>query len=275
MAATVARNTVEIITIGNEILIGQTLDTNSNWIARQVTRRGWNLQRVTQIRDTLHAISDEVREALRREPTVLLTVGGLGPTHDDMTLKGVAQALGRPLVLNRQALDAIRRHYEEVEGPLNLTGPRRKMATLPQGAKTLPNPVGTAPGVVIKSGRTKMFCLPGVPSEMKKISKQSIIPMLKEVRFSSARETYMLVAGIIESALAPVLSHAQRKFPGLYFKSHPRGQETGKTAVILLHLYRTDPASTDKIPDATAHIVFALSKLPRRHGPHREPSRTG
>ncbi len=262
MAATVVRNTVEIITIGNEILIGQTLDTNSNWIARQVTRRGWNLQRVTQVRDTLHAISDGVREALRRAPTVLLTVGGLGPTHDDMTLKGIAQALRKPLVLNMQALDAIRRHYEEIEGPLNLTSPRRKMATLPQGAKIVPNPVGTAPGVAIKSGRTMIFSLPGVPAEMKAIFKQSIIPMLKEYRFSSTRETYMIVAGIIESALAPVLSRAQRKFPGLYFKSHPRGQETGKSSVILLHMYRTDPASTEKISDATAHIVSALSKLP-------------
>ncbi len=262
MVATVVKNTVEIITIGNEILIGQTLDTNSNWIARQVTGRGWNLQRVTQVRDTLHAISDEVREALRRSPTVLMTVGGLGPTHDDMTLKGIAQALRKRLVLNKQALDAIRRHYEEVEGPLKLTGPRRKMATLPQGAKSVPNPVGTAPGVIIKSGGTMIFSLPGVPPEMKAIFKQSIAPMLKEFRFSPTRETYMLVAGIIESALAPVLSKAQRKFPGLYFKSHPRGQETGGSPVILLHVYSIDPASTDKISDATVHVVSALSKLP-------------
>ncbi len=261
MAVAPVKNTIEIITVGNEILIGQTLDTNSNWIARQVTRCGWDLQRVTQVRDTLSAINDGVREALKRSPTVLLTVGGLGPTHDDMTLKGIAQALGKPLVLNRQALDAIRRHYEEVEGPLKLTSPRRKMATLPQGAKAVPNPVGTAPGVVIKLGRTMIFSLPGVPLEMKAIFKQSIVPILKDVPFSSTRETYIHVAGIVESALAPVLSRAQRKFPGLYFKSHPRGQETGKSSAILLHLYRIDPASSDKISDATAQIVSALSKL--------------
>ncbi len=256
-----AKNTIEIITVGNEILIGQTLDTNSNWIARQVNRRGWKLQRVTQIPDALRAISNEVREALGRSPAVLVTVGGLGPTHDDMTLKGIAHALGKPLVLNRDALDAIRRHYEEVEGPLKLTSSRRKMAVLPHGAKAVPNPVGTAPGVVIKLGRTMVFSLPGVPSEMKAIFKQSIIPMLKEFPFSSTRETYMLVAGVIESALAPVLSRAQRKFPGLYFKSHPRGQETGKSPVILLHVYRIDPGSTEKISDATTHIVSALSML--------------
>src|SRR5947209_20623451 len=89
----------EIISVGNELLIGHTLDTNSYWIAKRFTRFGWTLQRITVLRDSLEALKDGVTGALRRQPDLLITLGGLGPTHDDITLMGAALALNTRLVL--------------------------------------------------------------------------------------------------------------------------------------------------------------------------------
>src|SRR6058998_1233056 len=96
--------TAEIISVGNELLIGHTLDTNSHWIAKRLTRFGWTLQRITVLRDSLASIKDGVTGALRRRPDLLITLGGLGPTHDDLTLKGIALALKKRLSLNPDAL---------------------------------------------------------------------------------------------------------------------------------------------------------------------------
>ena len=249
---------MEVVSIGNELLIGQTLDTNSNWIAKQVTKLSWQLERITQLRDSLETIKQGVQETIGRRPKLLITVGGLGPTHDDMTLKGVALALGKPLVLNRKALDTIKKHYRGMEGSLVLTAYRRKMATLPEGAEPLPNPVGTAPGVLAKSGGTTIISLPGVPAEMKAIFKQSVVPLLQRQRAGPPREAYVRLAGIIESALAPVLDRAQRKFPGLYFKSHPKGRETGVRFLIQLHVYSTDTRSEGRIGEAVSFIIKNL-----------------
>src|SRR6266571_4113717 len=96
-------NSIEIISIGNELLVGQTMDTNSNWIAKRVNALGWSVQRVTIVRDSLSAISGSIVDVLERGPDLLFTVGGLGPTYDDMTLRGLSIAIRRPLRLNYTA----------------------------------------------------------------------------------------------------------------------------------------------------------------------------
>jgi molybdenum cofactor synthesis domain-containing protein len=251
--------TAEIISIGNELLIGHTQDTNSHWIARHLNRLGWNLQRVTQLRDSLASIKSGVRESLQREPAILITLGGLGPTHDDMTLAGIAQSLRRPLRLNKEALLLVKEHYQRLETQPKLTKYRTKMATLPQGAKPLSNPVGTAPGVMIQRPSTTMFSLPGVPSEMKAIFRTSILPFLRTFHANRPRELQFKIAGIIESALAPILDEARRAYPGLYFKSHPRGRETGPRPLISLHIYTTRPGSAEEIAGAAEYIIQRAS----------------
>ncbi|HZY93384.1 MAG TPA: molybdopterin-binding protein [Candidatus Bathyarchaeia archaeon] len=250
----------EILSIGNELLIGHTLDTNSNWIAKQLNRLGWRLERVTQLRDSIDTISSGVREALRRHEEALITLGGLGPTYDDMTLKGIAFALRKPLIINREALDSIRKRYERIGSKVALTRFRIKMATLPDGAKPIPNPIGTAPGVMVQSGQTTIFSLPGVPSEMKSIFTQSIIPFLRGASGRPPSEVQFRIVGIIESALAPILDHAQRKYPGLYFKSHPHGRETGKTPQIVLHVYNTNPESERHIAEAVRYLAKQVAE---------------
>src|SRR5712691_8907784 len=202
--------TAEIISVGNELLIGHTLDTNSHWIAKRLTKFGWTLQRITVLRDSLTAIKDGVTSALRRRPDLLVTLGGLGPTHDDMTLKGIALALNKRLVLDVEALAMVRARYNTLEASTGLTQFRKKMATLPEGAAPLPNPVGTAPGVTLKVGMTRLVSLPGVPSEMKAIFTGSIIPMLEDSNGEAPKEVSIGLVGIIESALAPALDRTRK-----------------------------------------------------------------
>jgi nicotinamide-nucleotide amidase len=219
------------------------------------------LQRVTQLRDSPDSIVSGIRESIRRRPVVLITLGGLGPTHDDMTLAGVARALGRPLRLNKNALRLVEDHYRRLEIPPKLTKYRTKMATLPRGAVPLPNPIGTAPGVMIRESGTNIFSLPGVPSEMKAIFRGSIMPFLESLSSSRPNELQFKIAGIIESALAPILDKARRMYPGLYFKSHPRGKETGVRPLILLHIYSTESGSANKVAEAAEYIVRRVSGL--------------
>jgi molybdopterin-biosynthesis enzyme MoeA-like protein len=234
------------------------MDTNSNWLAKRVTALGWTVERITVLRDSLKAIRDGAVEALKRRPELVFTIGGLGPTYDDMTLKGLSIAIGRPLVLNREALASVMEKYERMERPTRLTGHRKKMAMLPEGSKPLPNPVGTAPGVLVKNRYGTVISFPGVPQEMKAIFSHSVIPILKRSDVSSPTEAYLMLVGIIESALAPVLEQVRRRFSTLYFKSHPIGRETGVRSLIKLHIYTVGNGNNATIRDA---VVFLLGRL--------------
>jgi molybdenum cofactor synthesis domain-containing protein len=253
--------TAEIISIGNELLIGHTLDTNSHWIARHLTGLGWTLERVTQLRDSLDSIKAGVRGSLKRNPSVLITIGGLGPTHDDMTLAGISRALNKPLRLNKEALQLVKDHYRRLESKPKLTKYRTKMATLPRGSVPLPNPVGTAPGVKMQQSGTIMFSLPGVPSEMKAIFRSSLIPYMESFHTIRPKEMEVKITGIIESALAPILDQARKIYPKLYFKSHPRGRETGIRPLILLHIYNVEPGAEEGIPEAAAYVMVQLARI--------------
>src|SRR6266852_1841951 len=256
--------TAEIISIGNELLIGHTLDTNSHWIAKQLTKLGWTLERVSQLRDSLDSIRAGVRGSLKRNPSVLITIGGLGPTHDDITLAGISRALNKPLRLNKEALQLVKDHYQRLESKPKLTKYRTKMATLPQGSVPLPNPVGTAPGVKMQQSGTTLFSLPGVPSELKAIFRSSLIPYMESFHTIRPKEIEVKITGIIESALAPILDHARKIYPKLYFKSHPRGRETGIRPLILLHIYNIEPGAEKEISEAAAYVMVQLARIGAR-----------
>ena len=252
------RNNIEILSIGNELLIGQTMDTNSNWLAKRVNALGWTVQRITVLRDSPTAIRDGIVEALERKPVLLLTFGGLGPTYDDMTLRGLSLAVREPLILNIEALDSVTEKYRGLEKPTNLTRHQKKMAMFPKGSKPIPNPIGTAPGVLVKAGDTTIVSFPGVPQEMKAIFLASVVPLLKRSDAVAPQEAYVMIVGIIESALAPVLEQVRNKFSTLYLKSHPIGRETGVRSLIKLHVYTVGKGNDVTIRDA---VVFLLRRL--------------
>jgi molybdenum cofactor synthesis domain-containing protein len=227
---------IEIVSVGNELLLGNTVNTNASWLAAQATSLGSEVSRITTIGDNLSEISGAVRESLRRAPDFVIITGGIGPTFDDMTLKGVARALGRRVRLDRDAVRMIRGHYaRRFKGKrIKLTGPRLKMACIPNGGIPLPNPIGTAPGVLLTANRTQIFCLPGVPSEAKAIFQTSVLARIRaEAGGRSYVESWLKVSGIMESSLAPIIDRVMTREPGVYIKSHPRGVENNKPQIEL------------------------------------------
>jgi molybdenum cofactor synthesis domain-containing protein len=232
------RSFCEILVIGNEILSGKTLDTNSQWINRRITELGGTTIRKTTVLDDVSEIASATRQITRRAPRTLIVVGGLGPTYDDRTLQGLAVAVGRPLSVNKRALQMVQRHYRTIgKRAVEMTKHRIKMATLPTGAKPLTNLIGTAPGVRMKAMKTTIFALPGVPAEMKAIFNQSVEPFLrKRLGRTAYFEHSFRLHGIMESELAPVLDSATSRFPDVYVKSHPQGFERSVGSVLEIHL---------------------------------------
>lgn len=217
---------IEILVIGNEILIGKTLDTNSNWMAKRIVQYGHKLKRITAIEDDVQVISRTLQTILERKPDILITTGGLGPTFDDMTLEGIAMGLNRELELNQHAYNSIKRAYDNAHrrGILKLEGmtkEREKMSYLPQGSIPLPNIRGTAPGVKLKEAQTSIFVLPGVPTEMKAMFLNVIKPILREKRGKFV-EKGLIFTGIGESQIAPYTTELEKKYPQLWIKTHPK-----------------------------------------------------
>ena len=217
---------VELIIIGNEILIGKIKDTNSHWLAKRITKYGHKITRITTIRDEVKKICQVMRDCLIRQPDMIISSGGLGPTFDDMTLKGVSLALNRHLELNKHAYESIEKAYANAhkQGILKLEGmtpEREKMAFLPKGSIPIPNVRGTAPGIKVKEGRTIIFCLPGVPMEMKAMFKNIILPVLKEKK-GKFMEKGFIFTGIGESQIAPYISSIEERYSQLWIKTHPR-----------------------------------------------------
>lgn len=260
---------MEIICVGNELLIGKTLNTNANWLAKRVTSLGLSVKRITVVGDEVNEIADAVREALQRKPRFIITVGGLGPTFDDKTLEGVAEALKRELEVDDKALEMVKEKYETYfkEGRMErveLTPPRIKMARLPEGAKPLPNPVGTAPGVILDVEGTFLIALPGVPSEMKAIFEDSVAPLLrKEAGEAAFFETSIHAEGIMESALAPLIDHVMHDNPYVYVKSHPKGEE--KKPRIEVH-FSTTAKNSKTARNRLGKAIIQLSELVQKSG---------
>ncbi len=233
----------EIITTGNELLIGKTLNTNAHWLAKRLTILGVKVARITVIGDSVDEISSVLKEAIHRKNNFVITVGGLGPTFDDKTLQGIVTGLGLELKLEEKAMTMVEEKYRKYveEGRMEkaeLTPRRVKMAMLPEGARPLPNPVGTAPGVLVKKNDTTIIALPGVPPEMEAIFEDSVAPLLKKAAGNvTFFETSIDVTGIMESEVAPIVETVMHDNPYVYIKSHPKFKET--TAHLELHLSTT------------------------------------
>lgn len=252
---------VEIVSVGNELLIGKTLNTNAQWLAKRATSLGLSVRRITVVGDDVEEIAKTIQEATRRNPAFIITTGGLGPTFDDKTLEGIAKVFGSKLGVNEEALKMVEEKYvkyaeETGREKLELTPPRVKMAKIPVEAKPLPNPVGTAPGVTIKKGDVTIIALPGVPSEMEAIFEDSLLPILKAAAGSQTFfETSLYVTGVMESEMAPMIDKVMHGCPHIYIKSHPMGAE--KKPSLELHLSTT----TDAAEEAKRRVAKALVQL--------------
>lgn len=194
----------DIITIGDEILIGQITDTNSQWIAEKLNSAGFNIRQITSTGDDKEQIFNILNEVSDKSDLVILT-GGLGPTDDDITKQTLADYFDTKLVLSHKILNDIK-SFVETRG-LDLNERNRKQAEVPESCKLIRNLNGTAPAMWFEKDNTVFISLPAVPFEMKAIISNSIMDMLKE-RFQTPFVVHktVLTYGLPESGLAEILS---------------------------------------------------------------------
>ena len=254
---------VEVVSAGNEVLIGDVLDTNTNWLCVRVTGLGGLVRRTVMLRDDVDAIAAEVRGAVARGPALVFTVGGLGPTADDMTLQGVALGLGVPLALHPEAERMVAEKYAEFYEAGHVPFPemnesRRKMARLPRGAEPVVNPIGGAPGVLCRAGATRIVSLPGVPGELKAIVDGPLAGLLLEV-FGVAHyeERSVTVALQDESAIAEILRGVEAAHPQVYVKSRAKVIGSVRSLQITVSARAESAAHVDGLLDAVSRQLEA------------------
>jgi molybdenum cofactor synthesis domain-containing protein len=206
-----------ILTIGNEILKGKTVNTNAAEIGRMLYFSGYEIFRGLTVPD----IDEEIGEAFRSLVgvcNVIVSSGGLGPTFDDITIPSFAKAFGIRLVLDEETYEEIRRKTEARE--MKMTKEREKMAMVPEGSKIIKNDVGSAPGIEYQIGQTRIFILPGVPAEMR-----SMLDRIRNeiaLKDSFYYEDSVAIRGVYEASLAPYVNDLMLKYNGtVYIKSHP------------------------------------------------------
>jgi len=166
---------VEILSTGDELLTGQVVDTNSAWLMDRLWDLGVLVRRKTLVGDDRTDLLAALAETTGRAEVVVM-IGGLGPTEDDLTAECVAAAMGVPLELHQPTLQAIRDRFARFGRAL--TPNNEKQARIPRGATVIPNAHGTAPGFRAPLGRAELVCLPGVPLEFKALCEEAVLPRL-------------------------------------------------------------------------------------------------
>lgn len=195
---------VEIITIGNELTCGEVLDTNAADLAEALSEVGLEVIFITTTGDDPWHIEDALLRAQDRADAIIVS-GGLGPTKDDITASSAAKTLGLPLVLHKEILESLRKRFAErgMEMPVS----NEKQALFPKQAEIIPNPLGTACGFVLRHMGKLFIFLPGVPRELKYLTKENVIPLLQKERKEKliVRSSTLKVFGYTESAIADLL----------------------------------------------------------------------
>lgn len=205
--------TVEIITIGDEILTGHTVDTNAAWLAAELTASGLSVVFQSSVGDDLEAMETAFRQAQKRARVVIAT-GGLGPTDDDITKRAIVKVFKRNLVYHEQIFEDIKKRYA-ARGVV-LPAINQNQALLPQGAKFFANKLGSAVGICIAEHGHHFVALPGVPREMKQIFTDEVLPYLRTLEGGQAISIIKLRAtGISESKLAELIQSGLKLEPGV------------------------------------------------------------
>jgi nicotinamide-nucleotide amidase len=248
----------EVITFGRELLIGNTLNTNGSWLARQLTSSGIIVRRISTVGDSVAEISQAFEESFERSPSIVITTGGLGSTYDDLTFEGLASALHLPKEVNESALKGLQERYASLN--LGMTPERRKMALMPAGASALGNEAGAAPGLRIKQKDTLVFCLPGVPKEMMEMFGQVLAIIKTTFPLQAFRERSFLVEGIRESSLAPYMQEWVKANPLVYLKSHPGGTEPSPQLTIHLSSMGKEELIDDLLSSAEESFANIVAK---------------
>lgn len=205
------KGTAEIISIGDELLIGQVVNTNASWMAEQLSLAGIKLNRITTIADEVNALHQALDEAIERSEFILLT-GGLGPTADDLTKPALCSYFNTEMVFNEAAFAQIEKLFGARQMPV--TERNREQAFLPANCQPIENANGTAPGMWFSHKMSYIAAMPGVPFEMKTMFAQQLIPMMLAI---SEKRVFLhktvMTTGMGESWLADFIRVWEENLP--------------------------------------------------------------
>jgi nicotinamide-nucleotide amidase len=246
----------EILSIGEELLSSEseTVDTNALFITKQLGNIGIRVLYKTTVGDDESRITNVVKAALNRADVVIVS-GGLGPTVDDMTRQSVANAADARLVFHQDLLDDIAEKFARFG--VRMSDNNRTQAMLPEGATAIDNPVGTAPGLMMKIGEKLIFCVPGVPREMRAMIENTVIPYLRDKTGIRVIKTRILrTGGIGESHIDEQIGHLERlENPTVGLNAH-----TGQTDIRITARTATEEEATALITKVEEEIRSKLGK---------------
>jgi len=248
-----------IVAVGDELVGGFTLDTNSHWLAERLRLLGYPVKRATAIRDRPQEIIDQVRRELADpELTHVFVSGGLGPTPDDRTFAALAEALSHELVIWEETRARIERRVQRMHAAGLLESPEvtegnLRMARIPAGpAHVFKNKRGMAPGVVYEAEGKLVFVLPGVPLELKSIFTEELEPQfLSDGAAATVRELRFTFA--VEARFYPLMRELEEKFPDVSVGSYPNFE----TKELVIRCLGADP----KRVEAALDVVRKRSAL--------------
>jgi molybdenum cofactor synthesis domain-containing protein len=252
---------VEIVSIGRELLRGRVPDGNAPKVAEHLTGLGAVVHRITVVDDSRHAVAAALTESLARGSRFVVTTGGLGPGADDRTLEAISEALSRPLTEHPGARRLVEATYRRLrqDGLVSLQGmnaAREKMCVVPVGGEPIANPIGPAPGILIRlPGGVAVLALPGVPEEAQAVLREalSLVRDLFAPGFTAQREVESPTKD--ESALRPLLDRLTEEFPGVAIKS--RGPSFARDSGVVVTLEATGPSRRE----AESTVESALRRL--------------
>ena len=186
----------EIVSVGTELLMGQIVNTDAQFLARRLAALGITMYRQSTVGDNPGRVKEAVREALSRADLVI-TTGGLGPTEDDLTKEMVAEALGLPMVRHDEVVEGIRRYFESTGR--EMTPNNLRQADFPEGARLMPNRKGTAPGCIAEKDGKRVAVLPGPPHELIDMYEQQLEPYLLSLSDQVIASRFLHIVGVGES----------------------------------------------------------------------------
>jgi len=254
---------IGILTIGNELMNGRTVDTNSSFIAREVNQQGWPVEAMMSVGDNFDIIKSRLHYLLTLVDVVICT-GGLGPTADDITTAAIAQAFGLPLYTDENVLQGIKDRFAKYN--LRWVENNAKQAMFPQGAEIIANPIGTAAGFALQREEKLIFVIPGVPAETRRMLPEGVIPILR--RYFPQNEQYsakqtIKTFGLSEAAVDNALKDIDFNSLGVSIGFYPVFPENH---LVLISRRKTLEEAQNKIKTARDEITTRLKKYIFHYG---------
>ena len=253
---------IEIVAIGSELCYGKVADTNSFWLADQVTRVGGIVSRITCVRDDEVQIVMVLEESLKRKPRFLLVTGGLGPTEDDKTISAISRLTNLGMITDEKTLEIA---SERKSIPREKLPPHfAKMARTLSGANTFANPLGISPASVMKIGETTLVVMPGPPKEVQAIFETHISDLIEE-QTSRKSCSHRVVVDMVESEVTPIVEEIEKGFGNVYLKPLVSEYVKGSGLPIEILAFEANEEACDRlVRDVVQSLEWAIKAKGRR-----------